>query len=130
LLAHRPIPNLEDHPLSAVCDCLFNILAATLLIEGRHGIKCVSKYKMPLTFLLLLLALRQHYSQVRIFAFLMGCFQSAVPFYLCFQSLILNLLKSVWPLTHKDIILSSVCNTSRKLFIHYTSITLDTVQCA
>jgi len=24
LLAPRPTPKLEDHPLSAVCDCLFN----------------------------------------------------------------------------------------------------------
>ena len=30
LLAPRTIPNLEDHPLSAVRDCLFNIFAATL----------------------------------------------------------------------------------------------------
>jgi hypothetical protein len=29
LLAPRPTPKLEDHPLSAVCD-LFNIFAATL----------------------------------------------------------------------------------------------------
>ena len=28
----RPIPKLEDHPLSAVRDCLFNIFAATLHI--------------------------------------------------------------------------------------------------
>jgi len=32
LLAPRPTPKLEDHPLKAVCDCLFNILAATLHI--------------------------------------------------------------------------------------------------
>jgi hypothetical protein len=30
LLAPCPTPKLEDHPLSAVCDCLFNIFAATL----------------------------------------------------------------------------------------------------
>jgi hypothetical protein len=30
LLAPRPNPKLEDHPLSAVRDCLFNIFAATL----------------------------------------------------------------------------------------------------
>ena len=30
LLALRPTPNLEDHPLSAVGDCLFNISAATV----------------------------------------------------------------------------------------------------
>jgi hypothetical protein len=29
LIAPRPTPKLEDHPLSAVCDCLFNIFAAT-----------------------------------------------------------------------------------------------------
>jgi hypothetical protein len=30
LLASRPTPKLEDHPLSAVRDCLFNIFAASL----------------------------------------------------------------------------------------------------
>ena len=38
LLAPRPAPNLEDHPLSSVCDCLFNIFAATLHIGGRSSI--------------------------------------------------------------------------------------------
>jgi hypothetical protein len=32
LLAPRPTTKLEDHPLSAVRDCLFNIFAATLRI--------------------------------------------------------------------------------------------------
>jgi hypothetical protein len=32
LLAARPTPKLEDHPLLAVCDCLFSMLAATLHI--------------------------------------------------------------------------------------------------
>jgi hypothetical protein len=32
LLAPRPTPKLEDHPLSAVRDCLFSIFAATLHI--------------------------------------------------------------------------------------------------
>jgi hypothetical protein len=32
LLAPRPTPKPEDHPLSAVCDCLFNIFAATFHI--------------------------------------------------------------------------------------------------
>jgi hypothetical protein len=32
LLAPRPTPKLEDHPLSTVRDCLFNIFAATLHI--------------------------------------------------------------------------------------------------
>ena len=35
LLAPRPTLNLEDHPLSAVSDCLFNIFAATMNIGGR-----------------------------------------------------------------------------------------------
>jgi hypothetical protein len=30
LLAPRPNPKLEYHPLSAVRDCLFNVIAATL----------------------------------------------------------------------------------------------------
>jgi hypothetical protein len=30
LLASRPTPKLEDHSLSAVHDCLFNIFEATL----------------------------------------------------------------------------------------------------
>jgi hypothetical protein len=32
LLAPRPTSKLEDHPFSAVRDCLFNIFAATLHI--------------------------------------------------------------------------------------------------
>ena len=32
LLAPRPAPKLEDHPFSAVRDCLYNIFAATLHI--------------------------------------------------------------------------------------------------
>jgi hypothetical protein len=32
LLAPRPTPKLEDHPLSAVRDCLLNVFAATLHI--------------------------------------------------------------------------------------------------
>jgi len=39
LLAPRPPPKLEDHPLSAVHDCLFNIFAATLHIGGRSSIR-------------------------------------------------------------------------------------------
>jgi hypothetical protein len=30
LLEPRPTPKLEDHPLSALRDCLFNVFAATL----------------------------------------------------------------------------------------------------
>ena len=39
LLARRPSPKLEDRPLSAVRDCLFNIFAATLHIGGRSSIR-------------------------------------------------------------------------------------------
>jgi hypothetical protein len=35
LLAPRPTPKLEDHPLSAVRDCLFNVFAATLHIRRQ-----------------------------------------------------------------------------------------------
>jgi len=34
-LAPCPTPKLEDHPLSAVPNCLFNIFTATFHIEGR-----------------------------------------------------------------------------------------------
>ena len=39
LLAPRPTPKLEDHPSSAVRDCLFNLFAATLHIGGRSSIR-------------------------------------------------------------------------------------------
>ena len=39
LLAPCPTPKLEDHTLSAVCDCLFNTLAATLHIGRRSSIR-------------------------------------------------------------------------------------------
>jgi hypothetical protein len=39
LLAPRPIPKLEDHPLSAAHDCLLSIFAATLHIEGCSSIR-------------------------------------------------------------------------------------------
>jgi hypothetical protein len=39
LLAPCPTPKLEDHTLLAVCDCLFNIFAATLHIEGHSHIR-------------------------------------------------------------------------------------------
>jgi len=39
LLAPRPTLKLEDHPSSAVRDCLFNLYAATLLIGGRSSIR-------------------------------------------------------------------------------------------
>jgi hypothetical protein len=39
LLAPRPTPKLEDHPLSAVRDCLFNTFTATLHTGGRSSIR-------------------------------------------------------------------------------------------
>jgi len=39
LLAPYPTPKLEDHPLSAVRDCLFNIFAVTLHIGGHSSIR-------------------------------------------------------------------------------------------
>jgi len=39
LSAPRPTSKLEDHTLSAVCDCLLNIFAATLYIGGRSSIR-------------------------------------------------------------------------------------------
>ena len=41
LLAPRSTPNLEDHPLSAVRGCFFNIFVATLHIGGRSCIRNV-----------------------------------------------------------------------------------------
>jgi hypothetical protein len=38
-LVPHPHPNLEDHTLSAVRDCLFNVLAATLHIGGLSFIR-------------------------------------------------------------------------------------------
>jgi len=37
-LAPRPTPSFENHLLSAVRDCLFNIFASTLHIGGRSSI--------------------------------------------------------------------------------------------
>jgi hypothetical protein len=39
LLAPRPSPKLEDHPLLVVHGCLFNIFAATLQIGGCSSIR-------------------------------------------------------------------------------------------
>jgi len=35
----RPTPKLEDHPLSAVSDCMFSIFAATLHTGSRSSIR-------------------------------------------------------------------------------------------
>ena len=39
LLAPRPTPKLEDHPLSGVRDCLFNIFADAHCFGGRSSIR-------------------------------------------------------------------------------------------
>jgi len=39
----RPTPKLEDHHLSAVRNCLFNIFVATLHIGGRSSIRNLRK---------------------------------------------------------------------------------------
>ena len=39
LLAPCPTPKMENHPLSAVRDCLFSIFTATLHIVGRSSIR-------------------------------------------------------------------------------------------
>ena len=39
LSAPHPTPKLEDHRLSAVHKCLFNIFTATLYIEGRSSVR-------------------------------------------------------------------------------------------
>ena len=39
LTSPRPTPKLEDHPLSAVRNCLFNIFAATFHTRGRSSIR-------------------------------------------------------------------------------------------
>ena len=39
LLTPRPTPKLEDHPLSFVRDCFFNIFAATFHIGGRFSFR-------------------------------------------------------------------------------------------
>jgi len=38
-LAFRPTPKLEDHPLSTVRYCLFNIFAAILRVGGCFSIR-------------------------------------------------------------------------------------------
>jgi hypothetical protein len=38
LLELCPTPKLEDHHVSVVCNCLFNIFAATLHIGGHSSI--------------------------------------------------------------------------------------------
>jgi hypothetical protein len=47
LLAPRPTPKLEDHPLTAVRDCLFNIFAATLHIWRASPPSATRERSMP-----------------------------------------------------------------------------------
>jgi len=49
LLAPCPNPKLEDHPLSAVNDSLFNISTATLHIGGRSSIHNLTTYHFVVT---------------------------------------------------------------------------------
>jgi hypothetical protein len=66
LLAPRPTPKPEDHPLSTVRDCLFNIFAATLHIwrpsppsatwrhamvwwQGTHLVRCLSNLRVSIS---------------------------------------------------------------------------------
>jgi len=49
LLAPRPTPELEYHPLLAVLDCLFNIFPANLYIGGRSSIRNVRKRHVVVT---------------------------------------------------------------------------------
>ena len=49
MLAPRPTPKLEDHPFSAVRDCLFNIFAATLHIGGGSSIRNLRKHVAVVT---------------------------------------------------------------------------------
>jgi hypothetical protein len=43
LLAPRPNPKLDEQPLLAVRDCLFNMFAATVHIGGRSSIRNLRK---------------------------------------------------------------------------------------
>jgi len=49
LLARCPTPKLEDHPLLAVCGCLFNIFSATLHIAGRSSIRNLRMHHAVMT---------------------------------------------------------------------------------
>jgi hypothetical protein len=49
LFAPHPTPKLEDHPLSAVRDCLFNIFAATLHTVGRSSARNLRTRHVVLT---------------------------------------------------------------------------------
>ena len=48
LLAPRPTPKMEDHPLSSVHDCLFNLFTATLHIGGRSSIRSLITHSIKI----------------------------------------------------------------------------------
>jgi hypothetical protein len=43
VVSSSPNPKLEDHPLLAVCDCLFSVFAATRYIRGRSSIRSLRR---------------------------------------------------------------------------------------
>jgi len=45
----QPLPKLEHYPFSAVCDCLFNIIAAPLHTGCRFSIRNLRKYDAAVT---------------------------------------------------------------------------------
>jgi hypothetical protein len=49
LLTPSPNPKQEDHPLSSIHDCIFNIFAATLHIAGRSSIHNLRTRRAVLT---------------------------------------------------------------------------------
>jgi hypothetical protein len=48
-IAPRPTPKLGDHPLSAVCDCLFNKFVATVDIGSRSSIRSLRTHYAVVT---------------------------------------------------------------------------------
>jgi hypothetical protein len=49
LLAPHPTPKLEEHPLSAVRDCLFTIIAVALHIGGHSSIHSLGMWHAVVT---------------------------------------------------------------------------------
>ena len=65
LLAPHPTPKLEDHPLSAVPDCLFNRFATVLHIGGRSSLRNVRTRHAVVTATHLLWAVRLGFGNAR-----------------------------------------------------------------
>ena len=65
LLAPRPTPKLEDHPLSDVRDCLFDIFAATVHIGGRSSIRQLRTRHAVVTWTHLSCTVLPYYFQLR-----------------------------------------------------------------